>query len=189
MSSIPLIRLDIQSGRIGIDVQRGQWDIRQPKADMEMHTTPLTMEIRSPQGELQIDQSSAWDALGMGSHTTFMNRIYSESKNIALQGIASIVEKGNRLAAIEKGGNPIADFATERAFEPSRMNYLGEASYDNVELDYTAHKVEIDVNPGNVDIQITPHQVEINYTPGKVSIYMQQYPKVEMIPPEIDMKV
>lgn len=189
MSSVPLIRLDIQSGRIGVDVQRGQWDIRQPKADMEMHTTPLTMEIRSPQGELHIDQSAAWDALGMGSHTTFMNRIYSESKNIALQGIASIVEKGNRLAAIHKGGSPIADLAAQRAFEPSNMNYLGEASYDNVDLDYTANKVEINVNPGSVDIQITPHQAEITYTPGKVSIYMQQYPKVEMIPPEIDMKV
>ncbi len=189
MSIFPSIKLDIQSARIGIDIQRSQMEIRQPQPDLEMQTKPTTMEMRSPQGDLQIDQSKAWDALGMGSHETFMHRIYSESKNVALQGIARIVEKGNRLAAIEKGGNPIADMAADRAFEPSSMNYLGEASYDNVDLDYMPHKVEIDVNLGSVDIQITPHQAEISYTPGKVSIYMQQYPKVEMIPPEIDIKV
>lgn len=189
MSTIPTIRLDIQSAKIGIDIQRGQWDIRQPQPTVEMHTTPTKIEMRSAQGELHIDQSKAWDALGIGSNVTFMNRIYSESKDIALQGIARIVENGNRMAAIEKKGNPIADIAAEQAFEPSEMNYLGEASYDNVDLDYTQHQVEYDVNPGSVSIQITPHKPEISYTPGKVSIYLQQYPKVEMIPPEIDTKV
>ncbi|OCT13151.1 hypothetical protein A8709_20620 [Paenibacillus pectinilyticus] len=189
MSAIPPIRLDIQPAKMGIDIQRGQWDIRQPQPTMEMHTTPTTIEMSSPQGEIHIDQSRAWDALGIGSNITFMNRIYSQSKDIALQGIASIVAKGNRLAAIEKGGNPIADMAAERAFEPSSMNYLGEASYDNVDLDYTPHKVEIEVNPGHVSIEVTPHFPEISYTPGKVSFYVQQYPKAEMIPPEIDTKV
>jgi hypothetical protein len=189
LSSVSFIRIEQQSAKIGIDVQRGRMDIRQPQADVEMHTTPTSIEMNSPQGELHIDQSQAWDALGMGSHTTFMNRIYSESKRIALEGIGRIVENGNRMAAINHKTNAFADIAAEQAFEPSDMNYLGEASYDNVNIDYTPHKVETTVNPGAVDIRITANKPEITYTPSKVEIYMQQYPKIEMIPPQIDMKV
>jgi hypothetical protein len=189
LSSISFIRIEQQSAKIGINIQKGRMDIRQPQADVKMHTTPTTIEMNSPQGELRIDQSQAWDALGMGSPSTLMNRIYSESKQIALEGIGRIVENGNRMAAINHKTDAIADIAAEQAFEPIDMNYLGEASYDNVNIDYTAHKVETTVNPGAVDIQITANKPEITYTPSRVEIYMQQYPKIEMIPPQIDAKL
>lgn len=189
MSSISFIRIEHQPGKIGIDVQRGQMEIRQPQATVEMHTSPLKIEISSPQGELRIDQSKAWDALGSGSNATFMSRIYSEAKQIALQGIARIVENGNRMAAIHQNTDAIADIAAEQAFESGGVNVLGEASYDNVDIDYIAHKPEFAVDRGSVDVHITANKPEISYIPGKVSIYMQQVPRIEMIPPQIDMKV
>ena len=69
------------------------------------------------------------------------------------------------------------------------MNYLGEASYDNVDMDYTPHKVENRSESWQCQHRDNTNKPEISYTPGKVSIYVQQYPKVEMIPPEIDTKV
>jgi hypothetical protein len=189
MSTIPVIRLNLQPAKIGIDIKPGQQEIHQPQPEMEMHTTPLKIEMSSPQGELHIDQSKAWDALGTGSNLTFMNRIYSESKDIALQGIARIVENGNRMAAIHNNRDVIADMATEQAFEGSSMNYLGEAAYDNVVIDYIPQEPKYEVDPGSVDVKFTAHNPEMNYTPGKVSVYMVQFPKVEMIPPQIDTKV
>ncbi len=187
---IPTIQIQQQFAKIGMDTHPGTMEIRQPHADVEIRQTPLKIEIRSPQGELHIDQSRAWDALGLGNNLEFMSRIYSQSKQIALQGIARIVENGNRMAAIQNNTDAIADIASEQAFESGGgINYFGDPSYDNVDINYIAHKPEFEVVRGYVDINVRVNKPEINYTPGKVDVYMLQYPKVELIPPEIDMKV
>lgn len=188
MAGIPSIQIRLQNAQIGIETTKGRLEISQPPADMEMKTTPPKLEIVQPKGDLTIDQSQAWDALGCGPQEQFLNRIYSEYKRVALEGIARIVENGNRLADIVHEPNAIADIAAEQAFEPSDINYLGEASYSNVKLDYVAHPPEIQVKEGSVDIIVTPHKPNIRYTPGHVNIYMKQYPKVELIPPQIDIK-
>jgi hypothetical protein len=189
MTSIPTIRIEQQSALLGLTTHAGNMEIRQPQASMEMRTTPLKIEIQSPQGELRIDQSRAWDALGIGSRTTFLNRIYSESKQIVLQGIARIVENGNRMAAIHNGSDAIADIAAEQAFASGGINYLGEASYDNVDIEYTPHKPIFQVDPGSVQIRITPNKPEIQYHPGKVDVYMARYPSLKFIPPQLDVKI
>ncbi|TVY09334.1 hypothetical protein FPZ49_14210 [Paenibacillus cremeus] len=163
--------------------------IRQPQPDIEMTTTPTKIELNSPKGELKIDQDAAWDALGVSRRETFNARMASEGRRIAMEAIERIAEKGNRLARIQDHADVIADFAAEDAFTGNGVNYLGDPSYNNVDIDYIPHKVETEVTPGSVDYRATPHYAEVNYQPGKVSFYMQQYPKVEMIPPQIDLKV
>jgi hypothetical protein len=189
MGAIPSVQLNIQNAKIGFQTTPGSWDIRQPSGELEMHTTPLKIEMRSPGGELSIDQSEAWDALGQGSHTTWLNRIYTESKNIVLQGIARIVENGNRMAQIQNNIDPIPEMAAEQAFEPIAINYLGETSYNNVHIDYRPRPVEYNVTPASLDIRYTPRLPTTQYTPGKFEIYNIQYPKVDIIPPQIDLKL
>jgi hypothetical protein len=189
MGAIPSLQLNIQNARIGYQTTPGSWDIRQPPGELEMHTTPLGIEMKSPGGELSIDQSAAWDALGQGNHSTWLNRIYTESKSIVLQNIARIVENGNRMAQIQNNVDPIPDMAAEQAFEPTQINYLGEASYSNVRFDYRPSPVEYNVSPASVDIRYTPHLPTTQYTPGKFEIYNIQYPKVDIIPPQIDLKL
>lgn len=185
---IPQIQIRQQRAQIGIDADLGQLDIKQPKATLEITTEPSKLEIHSEKGVLYIDSSKAWDALGLGSSLETMSRIYSKARDVALQGIAKIVENGNRLAAIQNGGNAIAEIAKEKGDEFFEFEFLGDASMNNVELHYEPGKLDIQFKEGKVNVNTHPNPPEINYIRGKLDIYMIQYPKVDIIPPQIDIK-
>lgn len=183
---IPQIQIYQQSAKIAFDADLGTWDMKQPRATVEQRTTPPRLEIHSPSGELSIDQSKARDALGIGGHLEATHRIYSQMRQIAMEGIARRVQEGSRLAAIHIDANPFAEIARTNAFRRSELQYTGPASYDNVELEYRAHPPEIQFIEGRVDRDVQVNHPILHYTRGKLDIYMQQYAKVTIIPPELD---
>lgn len=188
MISMPTIQIRQQYARIGIDADPAVLEMRQPKATLEITTERPGLSVQSRKGNLSIDQSKAWDALAIGGNLEMMQQIYSEVKNIVLQTIGRIVTDGNRMAAIHEGTNAIAELARERSLDMFEFDFAGPASYDNVDITYTANKPEIRVIPGTVNIQVQPHKPEINARRGKLDIYMLQYNKVEITPPQIDLK-
>jgi hypothetical protein len=183
----PQIQIRQQPAIMGIETEPGTQDIKQPKATMEMQIDQPKLEIRQQKGDLEIDQTRAWDALGQGPILAAMTRIYSQAKDEALRGIARIVENGNLMGDLRYKGNPIADIAQQSTLEHSEINYYGEASIGNVDIRYTMHKPEISVEEGKVNIYTRVNPPEIHYNNGKLHIYMKQYPKVEIIPPQIDL--
>lgn len=189
MPSIPTIQIRQYPAKLSIDADLGKQNIRQPRATMELQTEQPKVEIRQPRGELKIDQSKAWDALGLGNILESMHRIASEAHRVALQGVARIVDNGNRLAQIHLDTNPIADNAEQLRFEHFEFDYYGPASYDNVDITYRANKPEIQPVEGKVRLHTQPNKPEIDYIRGKLDIYMVQYPRVEFTPPQIDMKL
>jgi len=174
--------------RIGIDADAGSFDIQSPKATFEFETELPKVEIRSFQGQLRIDQSKAWDGLGLGGTVETLNRIYSNTKQIFLQGIARRVEQGDHLAAIHLNTNAIADNAEQITTERPEFNTVGEAAYDNVDVSYTQRKPEITAVEGKVHANIVANSPKMQYIRGKLDIYMLQYPKVEITPPQIDLR-
>lgn len=187
---LPRIHYRLTHAKMHIDGDPGRFDIRQPRPTFEMKRIDPKLEIKQPRGDMKIDSSKAYDALGQGGNLETMHRIYAAARNVAMDGIARIVEEGNRLAAIHKGGNPIADNAeaTVTGGFPE-LDFAGEPSYDNVDIFYTARKAEIEVTPGRIDLNAKANNPVIEYQKGKLDIYMKQYPNVEMIPPQIDMKL
>lgn len=186
----PQIQIRQQYARIGIDADLGRQEIRQRPAQLTLKTEPSRLTVESKPGELTIDQTKARDALGVGSSLAFMSRVYEEARSMGLQGIAQIVERGNRMADIPNQTNAIADIAQDYSFQPYDFNYQFQAaSMDNVDLSYTAHKPAIAFKPATVDIQVKVNAPEISYTRGKLDIYMQQYASVAFIPPQIDTKL
>jgi hypothetical protein len=186
---IPQLQIRQQYAKLGIDYDIGRQEIRQPRAAFELTTERPKLDIHAETGVLYIDSSKAWDALGHGPFLETMNRIYARAREVALQGIAKIVEDGNRLAAIHEGGNAIAEIAREKGAEFFEFEFMGDASFDNVDLHYEPGKLDIQVEDGKVNLYTHPNPPEHNYTRGKLDIYMMQYPKVEIIPPQIDIKV
>ncbi|TMV47172.1 hypothetical protein FE783_23305 [Paenibacillus mesophilus] len=186
---LPRIHYRLQHAKLHIDADLGKYDIQQPRPTFEMKRIDPKLDIRQPRGDLQVDASKAWDALAHGGNLEMMHRIYSSARNVAMDGIARIVENGNKLAAIHLGGEPIADNAQEGLAGFPEMDYAGPASYDNVDITYTARKAEIEVTPGRIEFNTKVNNPIVEYNRGKMEIYMKQYPNVEMIPPQIDMKV
>ncbi|MBD0384181.1 DUF6470 family protein [Paenibacillus sedimenti] len=189
MVTFPQIEIRQQYAKLGIDADHAKIEQEQPKATFEMRRTAPKLEMSQPLGELNIDQSKAWDAYGRGGILTTMNRIYSEAENVALQGIARIVERGNRLADITSKRNAIVENAMELVFTFPELRYEGPASYDNVDITYTARKPEIHVTDGHIDLTTHPNPPELRFQRGKLEMYMMQHANVEIIPPVIDQKI
>jgi len=189
MVSIPTIQIQQQWARIGIDADLGQLEQHQPEATLDFRSTLPRVDAESPKGELRIDQSKAWDALGRGGTLTTLNRIYSEAWRMGQEGIARIVERGNRMAAIHRPGNVLADLAQEGFQAFYDFEFRGPAAFDNVELEYTAHPVKFAPVEGELQGSIQKNEPYIRYHRGKLDIYMQQYPRVDIIPPQIDINV
>jgi hypothetical protein len=185
----PILQIRQQYAKIGIDANLGTFDIKQPKPELDMETIPGKSDIQQPPGELNVDSSRAMAALGIGSNAQLMKRIYTEAYHVGLQAIGSIVESGNRMAAIQNKANVIADLAYEGFFKDYKMAYETEASIDNVDLQYTAHKPIINIDKTRIEFTPHLHPPEIFYNRGKLDIYLAQRNQLEFIPPQIDVKL
>ncbi|MNR53544.1 hypothetical protein D3C85_1735750 [compost metagenome] len=58
-----------------------------------------------------------------------------------------------------------------------------------MDIQYRANRPEVNFEPGLVTIQSKTNSPEISYTPGKLDIYVAQKNSIEMIPPQLDLKV
>ncbi|MBB3110494.1 hypothetical protein FHS18_002561 [Paenibacillus phyllosphaerae] len=183
---IPQIQIHQDYAAIGIRTKPAKQEIEQPQATIDMKQTAAKLDIQQPEGKLEIDQSKARDALALGNNLEMMKRIYQKSADLAIEGIARTVEKGNQMAAIEKGGNPIAEQAKDWRKTFPEFAFEGQASMDNVDVSYTANKPKINVEKGGVDYNVTPNRAVHRYTPGTTEIYMRQRNSVEITPPRLD---
>ncbi|QHW32593.1 hypothetical protein GZH47_18415 [Paenibacillus rhizovicinus] len=187
---LPMMQIESQRGLIGIETQRAQYHIQSQQADLQIETKPTQLNIHTSRAEMHINQDRTWAALTGGNPLEFMHRIYSQMPNIALQGIANIVEKWNRIGDLRTKQNPIPEIAFE-AMNPGRqkIQYFGPASCDNVDISFTVNKPSVQVEEGKVDVRVQMHKPDVQYERGDVRIYMRQNPELTITPPRIDMVV
>ncbi|QTH42294.1 hypothetical protein J4772_33265 [Cohnella sp. LGH] len=183
-------RISIQSQRalIGIESQRGQYEISRPQPELKIHSERATITANNKPGMLSVDQNLTNDALTGGKPQAFWERIYSQYKQVAAQNIQQIVENGNRMGALHIKGSPIADIALGAFIEGAPdLQVFGHASPTNIAFQYTPNDVNIQVERGKLTVDAQIHRPDIQFHRGSVRIYMQQYPKVTITPPEIDI--
>lgn len=186
---IPTIQINLQPAQLGVETTPFKLETEQPRATFELNTKAASVNIYSRHGDLRIDQSRAWDALAVGPHLETMNSIFRIVKNIILNTIGRIVEEGNQLAAIHLNTNAIADIAQNRTVDLIELAFAGPAGPDNVDIQYTAHAPEFEPVSGGVNLRAEQNQPRHQFTRGKLDIYMIQYHKVEIIPPQIDLQI
>ncbi|MFD0696237.1 DUF6470 family protein [Paenibacillus sp. GCM10027628] len=191
MFPIPQIQIHQQYARLDFKAEPATLNIEQPKATIEMHTKQAVMNVNLlSTGELKIDQSRAWDAMGIGGVLATNNRVASQMPGIAAAAIVKIVEDGNRMAAINSGENAISELAWENAFQPpSDIQYAGEPSYLNVSEEYTPSPLHMEPEMGEVQFRATPNKPVIDSQRGRFTAYLAQRNSVEITPPVIDKRL
>ncbi|MEK3825586.1 hypothetical protein SAMN05720606_113109 [Paenibacillus polysaccharolyticus] len=187
MSIIPMLQIQTTPTVLHIDADMGQYSIRQPKADVELHTKPGKLTIQSHPIDLNIDQSKAFSAYHGGNMIDMNARIYSGIQQIFLQNMAERVQQGNELAAIHKPGNTIANIVgtnwQAKPFPETRT----PASMDNVSIRVNTRAPDVRFEAGESEMNVTVNKPEIEYQRGKLDIYVQQYASIQYIPPSIDI--
>ena len=185
--NLPHIQIRTEAARIGIEAPRGAQQLEQPRATLEMRQIRPELNTQRTDGYLEVNQDRAWDALALGNNLETMSKIYSMASNIALQGLARIVENGNRMAAIHHDVNPFAEMASDWKRTFPEFDFRGPASVLNVDMRYTPGKLSFQPERGRIDINTAVNAPIHDYRAGQVSIYMQQYGQVEIIPPKLDI--
>lgn len=178
---LPQIRLQSQSAKIAIrttpaelSIEKGKVEqsIQQPKADMQITTTP---------SKLTIDQSEAWAEMNMKGVARFTDDNNSFAMKEAMAGIARRARQGEQLMKIEDGGNPLASQAKENAEGPQKQFALGWIpSHGSVKIDYQPAKVNINVEARKPIIEATPVRPSVNYRPGSVETSISQYQSLQI---------
>jgi len=185
----PILQIRQTPGLIGIDADRGQYSIQQPRADMEISTQPAQLEFQHFQPELKVDQSKAIAAYNGGPLPEMNARIYSGMQQIFLQNMAKKVERGDNLAAIHIPGNTISNIVGTDIASIPYPEFRGPASVDNVDVHFEVRPMESSYQPAVTDLSVQANRPEVEYTRGKLDIYMQQHPSVQFTPPELDVKM
>jgi hypothetical protein len=177
---IPQLQITQTYGQISIRQDHGGLEIQQPRARLDISTQKPVVEVDRIKGNLEIDQSKAFAAYGIMSPIEVTSRIYSEVRNIALQAIAKKAQDGDRMAAIHQSTDVIAELAAEKSIQFSGMQFLGEASYDNVDISYTPDQLSFRPINGEVNIQVEPQKPMIERIPARVEIGMERYPSIQI---------
>jgi hypothetical protein len=185
---VPYISMQSQRGIIGIESERGQFEIRRPKPTIQVDSTPTVITANNRPGQLMIDQTLTNNALTGGKSEDFWTRIYSQYRDVAQQNLIKIVEEGNRMGDLRIRGNPIPDMALSAFIEGAPdLQVYGHASPANISFEYTPNDLNMQVEPGELNVDVQVHRPEINFRRGGVKVYMQQYPSLTITPPVIDI--
>jgi hypothetical protein len=171
------LRLEISQGnaRIGIQSTPGQWDMKQPQAEVSITQKPAELTIDQGPGQLDLDLYTARKALGFKNTMDMLTDIGAQSRQVVLEAIGRIVEDGNQMAAIQNHRNAIVDIALEHQdLGPMPIKDFDTGSYDPVPIEYHPHETKLDWQVRGTEVHITPQSPTTNYTPGKVEVYMTQ---------------
>lgn len=170
--------------KIGIETIPARFDFQSQNAQLELRQKHAKVNIETELPKVHIDQYEAFASAGLKNYYDLTKSEIEWAKQGVLEYIGKIAEDGNTLAAIENGGNPIAEIA-EREF-----NTMNEFNIDFIpkvgpEISLVEGKVNIDpernsegVNNG-VEGTYSPAKFNINYSPAQVKIFLSQYASIK----------
>lgn len=178
---IPQIQIQTTKAQLGLNIQKPQQHIEQPKADLQIRQPEAEISIHTTRGQLHIDSSQARRDLGLVGPLEATRNYAQKGKQAVLAGIARRAREGEQLASIENGGNAIQAIAASKATPHKKpLGIKFAPSINSVKTNYTPATVDINVQTNKPQIDAKINKPIHNYTPGKVSGYMLQYPSIEI---------
>lgn len=181
------MRLSISTtpGLIGVRTTPGQLKMESRIARLEMHQQHARVQIETRKPRLEINQYPSRAQLGFKTTGDISAEMAQLGKQQALEAVARKTEEGNRLKAIEKGGNAIREIAIDEAW-PQKQRQGGYTPIVGPEFHAVPGEVVITPpevkNPVHIgyEAEFIPGSLSIQYSPTRVEIYMRQYPEVHI---------
>lgn len=168
--------------QIGLDRSPSKLEIRTQPAILELEHKEAKVNIHTELTKIEIDQHDCFSSAGLKSPFELTKEAAERGHQAALEYIGKTASDGDRLAAIELGGNPIADIAKRDSYT---VHEFGLDFIPKVRPKITVKgSVELDpernaegINNGVYGNYI-PGDVNYNYTPTQINIYMKQYSSI-----------
>ncbi|MED3763066.1 DUF6470 family protein [Ureibacillus sp. FSL K6-8385] len=179
--NIPKIRIETTDALIGITTTKPVQTIVQPKAELDLQQPKAKMTIETTPSELFIDAYEARESMGYQNARSRIAEMAWQGRQDVLEGIARRAQEGQQLMRIEDGGNPIAEQAKLRDWQPyTSLNIKFIPQPGSLKIHYEPAKVDIRIEPQKVINNTKINKPVHEYIPGKVNIGMVYYPSVRI---------
>jgi hypothetical protein len=172
------LNLETQPIKLNYSIKNAAYEAHSTPAALNMHTQPVIVEIKQPQGELSIDSRPFYASLQIYDSATFARKNAELGKETALETIGKIAEEGDRLGKIESGENAVANIAKDKLLTPPPD--VTFAPLNPPSVTYKANPPEFHVIPARVDVDYIPGKFDVTYQPGSFSLHITQYPSIKM---------
>jgi len=185
-----MIEIHRTDALIGIRTTHAEQSIQQPMADMQVRQKHPRVEIHSEQVRVILDQQECFNESGLMDTTALLDDMKQRSEEAVLEGIGRRVDEGNSMAAIENGGNAIAEIAFSNSFDNKEFNVVAMPR-SRPKIDFVGGTVDIRVDEGTVDIGLKVNPPIIDVKLGDVDIFLRQQPSLSFrfVDSRIDTKV
>ncbi|MFJ7858079.1 DUF6470 family protein [Peribacillus sp. NPDC097206] len=172
---MPQIRMHSTSMQIGLNIEQPVQQIEQKAADLSIEQPKAILEIQTTPGKLTIDQSKAREDMDLKSLSKRVEEFAQQGYQDWLAGMARRSQQGTELRHIENGGNAIASLAKQNSKGSEKQFNLGWIpSHFSVKLDYQPAQVDIDVTPQKPNIDVQINRPEHEYTQGNTKVEVLQ---------------
>lgn len=156
--------------QIHITTTNARLQIQQPKGELSIIQTKPTMIVDRQLPRVLIDQSQQFSEAGLKKWYELIDEYAQLGRQQAMNGIARIVEDGNRMAQIQRKMPPaIPELVLKNSTSP-------KLDFNFTMIPKTRPKIEvegylnIDWQLGKTEINYTPRKPIIEYTAGRVDI-------------------
>lgn len=165
-----------QMAKIDIHHTRGKQQIAQPKADLSIKQPHADIVMHTSPSRLTIDQTQAFEEMNVMSIFR-RNDLFAEEGWRAVQaGTARKAAEGRQLMEIEDQGEPLIEQAIKNSRQATKdLGITFIPSPFAVRIAYEPSQLHINAQKHQPVIEAKAHQPQHRYSPGQVDITMKQY--------------
>jgi len=180
--------------RLGIERTPCSLRIEKQNARLELHQEHAKVSISTEKPRILIDQYQCFAEAGRMNNSDLAKETSQKAYNQVMKFIGETARDGYTLAAIERGGNPIADIAVRKAYPQKEFN-IAFIPRSRPEIEVVGSvNTSWDKNGEGVNNVVRgnyiPGYANSDFTPAKVNIYVKQYPSIDIkYEPSVDVSV
>jgi len=174
---MPRLIMNQQQALIGIQVQQGYDEIRQPQAEVRVQTTQNQLQVDRPaRASVEIDQEPGFGYLGVGSHAEWSNNIYSQMNAVLMQGILRRAEDGNKMVeTMMTKQDHLGEIAEKNSKLINSVDYsVPTNEMDGMRMNGQFTPADIHFRGASIRFDVTVNKPIVEYHPYKVDLYVRQ---------------
>jgi hypothetical protein len=164
--------------KIGIETIPGKLDIETRQAKLNFKQKHAKINLHTELPKVKIDQYECFASAGRKGPIDLTREIARLARQQVMEYIGKTAEDGSTLAAIERGGTPIADIAVRDAYPVHQfgIDFIPKARpkitvTGGVKVDPERNSEGIS---NGVEGEYIPPDLKIDFTPTVVNIYLRQ---------------
>jgi len=169
---------------IGIDRTPSRLELQKQDAKLELHQKQAKVDITTERPTVEIDQHDAFASAGLKNDLELAEEAAQRGYQQALDFIGKNAADGDRLAAIENGGNPIAEISKRDAYPEHEfgLTFLPKVGpkitvKGSIQFDPEPNSEGVD---SGVEGTYIPGDVSADYTPTQINVSLKQYGSIDI---------